>query len=275
MGALAALACCALAACGKPTPLSPADATGTGGSRDSAADAASGMAGASGLGSCADVVVTPGGLIARQCVHQVPDGAAITTDSKGVSTVTLNGAVVATYPPCPCGPVTLGSGGPPGVDAAADGSQGANDATVDVPTQGCRAGCLCATAATCFDVGCYRVFSDQADGGLGFAFCSNGPPLPQDGGTRCTYADGGSPGQPSDFSNGCPSSGCPAGTVCVGEVGGIAGGGGAYCAPIPVECHGTPTCACMSACACRSGVGFVPEVCSESASGLSCDNRIR
>ena len=45
----------------------------------------------------------------------------------------------------------------------------------------------------------------------------------------------------------CPS--CEAGTICVS---GTCGSGGfAYCAPIPTECDGAPSCECMG-CACES-----------------------
>ena len=44
------------------------------------------------------------GLIARGCVHEVPSGAIVTTGPDGSTVVTLNGSVVATYPPCPCAP---------------------------------------------------------------------------------------------------------------------------------------------------------------------------
>lgn len=53
--------------------------------------------------ACSDLVITPGGPAPRICVHQVPDGALVSTGSDGTSTVILNGQIVATYPPCPCG----------------------------------------------------------------------------------------------------------------------------------------------------------------------------
>jgi hypothetical protein len=49
-----------------------------------------------------ELVATPGGLAPTACVHEVPNGASVTTDDAGASTVTLNGTVVATYPRCPC-----------------------------------------------------------------------------------------------------------------------------------------------------------------------------
>ncbi len=91
----------------------------------------------------------------------------------------------------------------------------------------------------------------------------------------CTYLDAGVPGDAGTFNSVCPTAGCPSGTVCVVEIGGVAGGGGEYCAPIPSECHGTPTCACMAACVCTSRVGGRPESCSEQNSQIACDNGIR
>lgn len=92
-----------------------------------------------------------------------------------------------------------------------------------------------------------------------------------DSNRMCTYSDGGMP------DGGWPhcTGGCPAGTVCVVEVGGVAGGGGDHCAPIPTECHGTPTCACMGSCACNSTIGIQPEMCSVQNSSIYCDNGIR
>jgi hypothetical protein len=212
--------------------------------------------------SCADVVPTPAGAVARECVHEVPNGAAVHVEDDGSTTVTLDGKVIATYPPCPC----AGDGG---------GQIGGGEP----PPPPCQAGCLCATAPASCPSGCYASYTAETDGGLDFEGCLNGGPLasppPDDAGARCTYDHGGAPGTAADFNKGCPSAGCPAGTVCVGESGGVAGGGGAYCAAIPVECNGTPTCACMGACACRSGVGLRPEVCSDEGGGITCDNGVR
>jgi hypothetical protein len=163
------------------------------------------------------------------------------------------------------------------VDAATDAPRDTADQETTSPPVICHGGCLCSTSAAACPSGCFRSFTAEADGGVEFTGCLNGGPLataPDDGGVRCTYDQGGSPGEPTDFAQGCPPSGCPAGTVCVTEAGGVAGGGGAYCAAIPVECHGTPTCACMGACACRSGVGLRPELCSEQGGGLICDNGV-
>jgi hypothetical protein len=95
-----------------------------------------------------------------------------------------------------------------------------------------------------------------------------------DGPKTCSYADGGAP-DGGAFQGACPASGCPAGSVCVVEIGGVAGGGGEYCAPIPTECHGTPSCACMASCACTSGFGGRPETCSDQSGTIACDNGIR
>jgi hypothetical protein len=94
------------------------------------------------------------------------------------------------------------------------------------------------------------------------------------GGAMCSYPDGGAPVDGAAFNGVCPQSGCPAGTVCVFEVGGVAGGGGEYCAPIPNECHGTPTCACMASCVCTNGRGGRPEVCTEQNGSIACNNGI-
>ena len=91
----------------------------------------------------------------------------------------------------------------------------------------------------------------------------------------CSYPDGGAPADGGTFGSACPVGGCPTGTVCVSEVGGVAGGGGEYCAPIPNECHGTPTCACMASCACTNGFGGRPETCTVENGTIACDNGIR
>ena len=96
-----------------------------------------------------------------------------------------------------------------------------------------------------------------------------------DGPATCTYPDGVMPADGGAFSGICPSGGCPAGTVCVVEVGGVAGGGGESCAPIPNECHGTPSCACMASCVCTSTFGGRPERCTDQPGTIACDNGIR
>jgi len=95
-----------------------------------------------------------------------------------------------------------------------------------------------------------------------------------DASLTCSYPDGGVP-DGGAFQGVCPAGGCPSGTVCVVEVGGVAGGGGEYCAPIPLECHGTPSCACMGTCVCTNGFGGRPETCSSQNGSIACDNGIR
>lgn len=96
-----------------------------------------------------------------------------------------------------------------------------------------------------------------------------------DGPSACSYADGGGAPDGGAFQGVCPAAGCPSGTVCVVEVGGVAGGGGEYCAPIPNECHGAPSCACMASCVCTSGFAGRPETCSDQNGTIACDNGIR
>jgi hypothetical protein len=107
---------------------------------------------------------------------------------------------------------------------------------------------------------------------------SDGPPSssPIDGSALCSYPAGGAPLDGGAFKGGCPTGGCPAGKICVSEIGGVGEGGGAYCAPIPNECHGTPTCACMASCVCTNGSGSFPETCrSQQAGTITCDNGVR
>jgi hypothetical protein len=88
--------------------------------------------------NCNDVVYSPGGPIARACVHEVPNGATVAETFDGTTVVTLDGKVVATYPPCPC--ASLGSVGPdldaapwsPPPNDAMDGP-GPADATATAP----------------------------------------------------------------------------------------------------------------------------------------------
>jgi len=119
--------------------------------------------------------------------------------------------------------------------------------------------------------GCSSSSSSPTDAGDG----SSTDDSSSDGAAMCTYADGRAPGDGGTFNSVCPTTGCPSGTVCVVEVGGVAGGGGEYCAPIPNECHGTPTCACMAACVCTSAIGRRPESCSQQSGKIACDNGIR
>lgn len=51
---------------------------------------------------CSDLVPTPAGMWPAICVHEVPNNSTTTTREDGTTVVTLDGVVVATYPPCPC-----------------------------------------------------------------------------------------------------------------------------------------------------------------------------
>jgi hypothetical protein len=80
-------------------------------------------------------------------------------------------------------------------------------------------------------------------------------PCPDDGGTARMDPD--------------PSGDCPAGWISVCEIGGVAGGGGCWCSPVPPRCASTATCACLASCACPG------ERCYDEDHALSCDNGIR
>jgi len=71
----------------------------------------------------ADDVATPGGPRPGECVHEVPSGATVTIDEAGSTVVTLDGKVVATYPPCPCSSES-GEAGAAGTAGAAGGADG-------------------------------------------------------------------------------------------------------------------------------------------------------
>jgi hypothetical protein len=101
----------------------------------------------------------------------------------------------------------------------------------------------------------------------------------------CTYDDGGATFDPNSrfsgrFQGSC-ASGCPAGTVCAVEIGGVAGGGGEYCAPIMDRCKNDVTCACLASCVCGDTFGGFPQACYDdtrywdSGTLLGCDNFIR
>jgi hypothetical protein len=77
-----------------------------------------------------------------------------------------------------------------------------------------------------------------------------------------------------ELTTGVPDAGCPAGTMLALEVGGVAGGGPAWCAPIPPECTATPTCECLGACVCSSSSGRA-ERCSVMSNTIYCDNGLR
>jgi hypothetical protein len=68
--------------------------------------------------------------------------------------------------------------------------------------------------------------------------------------------------------------GCPTGTVCVAEIGGVAGGGGSFCSPIPDACHGNPSCACMETCACAH-FSLTNQACYDQDGSIACDNFVR
>ena len=73
------------------------------------------------------------------------------------------------------------------------------------------------------------------------------------------------------FNDAC---GCPPGTVCVSEIGGVAGGGGTYCSPIPEACHGHPSCACLETCACAHFSG-TNQACYDQDGSIACDDFVR
>lgn len=84
------------------------------------------------------------------------------------------------------------------------------------------------------------------------------------------------PGDVSVGRNTCPQTPCPAGWICTSETGGVAGGGGTHCVPVPAECNGAATCGCMGTCAC----GFIfsrAEECRDIDGGrvIACDNGVR
>jgi hypothetical protein len=115
--------------------------------------------------------------------------------------------------------------------------------------------------------GCGSSGSPRTDGGTADAASDRGSDASDasdasDDGGLCTNVTGG-------------LGGCAAGSAYVVQVGGVAGGGGAYCLPIPPGCHGAPTCACMaSSCGCTTSV-MTPEQCTDIDGGLACDNGIR
>jgi hypothetical protein len=93
----------------------------------------------------------------------------------------------------------------------------------------------------------------------------------------CTYDDGGATLDASSRFQGSCDGGCPTGTVCAVQIGGVAGGGGEYCAPIVDRCKNDVTCACLSSCVCGSSFGRA-ERCNDTqqkGTVLECDNGIR
>jgi hypothetical protein len=170
-----------------------------------------------------------------------------------------------------------GSGGQAGA-ANAGGSGG------HAGVGGSGAGGLAGGAGGQVDAGACRMQSESCSGRqqcCGPLICTgictmgvNQQDASGDASLMCSYPDGGAP-DGAAFQGICPAGGCPSGTVCVVEVGGVAGGGGEYCAPIALECHGTPTCSCMADCVCTNGFGGRPEACSDQNGLIACDNGIR
>jgi hypothetical protein len=112
--------------------------------------------------ACGDIVGTPGGPAARECVHEVPNGGAVSFDDDGGVTVIVDGAVVATYPACPC-KLSLGGGaGPPlsmlcACDAGQECISGGSCAASCSPDSGavCPSGTTCqGTVAYCAGAAC-------------------------------------------------------------------------------------------------------------------------
>jgi hypothetical protein len=81
--------------------------------------------------NCDDFVTTPGGRRPIACVHEIPNGGAISMTFDGTSVVTLDGKVVATYPPCPCG-----GGGPVDPDLGAAQPTSSQTTDADAPDAG-------------------------------------------------------------------------------------------------------------------------------------------
>lgn len=48
------------------------------------------------------LLATPGGFAPSACVIEVPNGATVSDTPNGGTVVSVDGQVVATYPPCPC-----------------------------------------------------------------------------------------------------------------------------------------------------------------------------
>ena len=115
-----------------------------------------------------------------------------------------------------------------------------------------------------------------------------GGPGPGDGGIPsvdgasgipdCVYNDGGSQLDAAGRFRGSCSSGCPSGTICAVEIGGVAGGGGEYCAPIVDRCRDDLSCACLASCVCGSSHGRAEQCATARADGgevVECDDGIR
>jgi hypothetical protein len=98
------------------------------------------------------------------------------------------------------------------------------------------------------------------------------------GTSMCAYNDGGAELDPATRFRGDCSGGCPPGTICAVQIGGVAGGGGAYCAPILDRCLHDLSCACLGSCVCGYGHGQ-PQVCNtdktDGGEVILCDDGIR
>ncbi len=156
------------------------------------------------------------------------------------------------------------SGGTAGAVAGTGGSGGGGGGEQDAGScrtygQSCSDSQRCCVPMICAG-GCVMPLSQDA--------ASDGP-------KSCAYSDGGAPADGDAFQGTCPASGCPAGKVCVVEIGGHGESGGGYCAPIPTECHGVPSCACMASCVCTNLFAGRPEACSDQNGTIACDNGIR
>jgi hypothetical protein len=127
------------------------------------------------------------------------------------------------------------------------------------------------------------VDSDAADSG---ALVDSGPDEDSDGEAGpmdCPYGDYGSQFDAGSHFQGSCSGGCPAGTICATELGGVGPtppfSAGAYCAPIPDRCKSNPTCGCLASCVCGQSYGR-PEICydqtdPDGGKTIGCDNGFR
>jgi hypothetical protein len=113
-----------------------------------------------------------------------------------------------------------------------------------------------------------RADETGADGG------SSGDAGTDGGAVECANADAGMTLDASARFEGSCANGCPPGTICTVEIGGVAGGGGEYCAPIPDACRGDVTCACLASCVCGP-VDKCANPSDASQGAIMCDNGIR
>ncbi len=123
--------------------------------------------------------------------------------------------------------------------------------------------------------------SVDASAGPDAAAIESGSDAPEGGGDArpldCTYDDGGAVLDASSRFQGSCDGGCPTGTFCAVEIGGVAGGGGEYCAPIMDRCKNDVSCACLASCVCGSSFGRAERCTDGQPAGtvLDCDNGIR